>query len=116
MKPATTLYQDSFWNFWNPFPLDNDPFEELVKDRIQKFAAKPKDAKSRASAFGSRRVPKRPATAPRKPKRPRRFPRELEAQTFVSSESKPLAKTPRVIIHGPVQKSNYTIYDVPSNP
>jgi hypothetical protein len=145
MKPATTVYQDSYWNYANPFPVHHDAFEDLVAERMDHFGKRPRVQKKPTPSLHSRVITKKPTAKPAPERSPHSEPKldesknpspvkrgglrksepkleppkkkqlkrqESTSPTFVSSDTKPLRKEPRVIIHGVIPKSELVLCDV----
>lgn len=112
MSTNLTEYQDRFWNYENPFGIETDEFELLVEKRNnaykpnKRYRPKPQPKKINESAKKQNKVKfaddKKTVTNPKSYQRkPKQLYLHKNQSTFVSSETKPLRKTPRVIPHFP---------------
>jgi hypothetical protein len=108
MSDFRTSYQESYWNYGNPFGIEEDKYEQLVKSRVSHLGFKkaPRRIQQRDFNVDPRKPP--PPTASSDGKKSNRGQRQAESQmrhtggqTFVSSDTKPLKMKPRVITHLP---------------
>lgn len=112
-----SVYRASFWNYENPFGVNSDPYEDLVASRNQNFGAKKPAKKKQMRDFNAKR-PRRGQQEPiSKPKQTNGLNsvksqmKKSNGQTFVSSDTKPLSKTPRVHVHLPTPVARVVAYD-----
>ncbi|KAK8885678.1 hypothetical protein M9Y10_041130 [Tritrichomonas musculus] len=112
MSSNLTEYQDRYWNYDNPFEIENDEFEKLVQSRNntyrpnKRFRKKPQPKKANEPPKNQKKIKfaddKKTVTNPKSYQRkPKKLYLHKNQSTFVSSETKPLRKTPRVIPHYP---------------
>ncbi|OHT08871.1 hypothetical protein TRFO_22454 [Tritrichomonas foetus] len=113
MSGNRTEYQDRFWDYSNPFAIDEDKYEKLVQARVDVYGTVKKNRQRQSTLYN---IPK-PKQQQRKrdnkdnlktqtnPKSYQRKHKQIylhkNQSTFVSSETKPLRKTPKVILHLP---------------
>jgi hypothetical protein len=128
MQPQLTLYQDCYWNYENPFAIETDPFEELVRSRVAHFGVKkssPRFPRRDLSTSPRLQATRETGLVPEGPNRRKR--RRIEdsvrsqmrksaGQQFVSSDTKPLKKQPRVTIHLPASTAKVLFVDRPTVP
>lgn len=125
MQKSISEYKDLFWCYNNPFQIDTDEYEKIVQEQMKSYGKKKPITKKQHSIPFNRKPPKRPSQTNAKSfnqqaKQANRanFSNGVR-QTFVSSETKPLRITPRVIIHLPSptstivqnENSNSTVHD-----
>jgi hypothetical protein len=125
-----TLYADSYWDYQNPFKIETDPFEALVSSRVSQFKARKSRPKPPPRDFNvSPRVQAQLANESnqnqkQKPKQKQKQNdgvaaarlqmKKSNGQTFVSSDTKPLRKQPRVVVHLPTPSGTMITLDAPS--
>ena len=124
MQNYESVYRSSFWDYSNPFGIQNDPYEDLVKSRISQFGTRKRGAR-RQREFRPRKALKKKLEKPqlkmaefslekketKTQKKVRTQMKQSEGQTFVSSDTRPLKKTPRVIVHLPTTVSKVVSVD-----
>ena len=111
MQRYESVYRASYWDYANPFGVETDPYESLVKTRMAQFGVRRRVSARRPKDFPKRtkKPVKKPewAKPPQNEKKTERMKtlrtqmKKSQGQTFVSSDIKPLKKTPRVIVHLP---------------
>lgn len=112
MQRYESVYRASYWDYANPFGMETDQYEQLVKTRMAQFGVRRRGSTRRPPKdFPKRKPAKKPEWAPptanQKPQKTERMKtlrtqmKQSQGQTFVSSDIKPLKKTPRVIVHLP---------------
>jgi hypothetical protein len=118
MRLHRTVYQDSYWNYQDPFQIETDPFEELVKARVAQFHTRRSVPRSQRDFNVSPRLAEaRKALEQKRPKRKDGVAaahsqmKKSDGQTFVSADTKPLKKQPRLIIHLPTPTAKFITID-----
>ena len=100
MHKAQSEYQDKYWNYQEGYKIDTDPYEELVLNTPQPydFSASRAALEKKKRRKQTRGKYMRSNTSPRD-NRMKREQKVSGEKCFVSSFSKKIEITPRVIIH-----------------
>ena len=111
MNSYVTEYQDRFWDYNNPIAIENDEFEQLVMSRLDVYGTVKKHKPRTSNLLQPKKQTKKvidnkpiqvqhdPKLAPGK--KQKTIVLKKNQSTFVSSETKPLKKQPRVHLHWP---------------
>ena len=104
MDLIITEYQDSYWNYRKPFAIEDDPFEDLVKQEASCFGKQePIPVPPPPPKISQRKAPKK-QKLPKNSDVPSSYHQNKKGngedpQSFVSSETKGLKVIPKVVIH-----------------